>query len=397
MGAKYSLSNFFFEKFMSAVSDIFGEFQTWLDTQPWLRDVSFWGNTAGRWIAALAVFVIVLLLLYALRGFLSRRLGYWVGRTSSDWDDAAIQTLKQTRGWFLLTLALFAASQVLQFPDGRNDRFREIIQTIVILALLLQIAFWGNVFIRAALERYAKRKTEDDPAAVTTVSALAFVGKLVLFSLLALLALDNLGIDVTALITGLGVGGIAVALAVQNILGDLLASLSIVFDKPFVLGDFIIVGDKMGTVQKIGLKTTRLKSITGEQLVFSNNDLLQSRIQNFKRMQERRIVFKLGVTYETPRDRLREIPKVIQEIIEAQDEVRFDRAHFAGFGDFSLDFEVVYFVLKPDYNLYMDIQQAINLAIHERFDAMSVEFAFPTQTIVLQRDTTEGRSESAPG
>lgn len=380
---------------MSAVNDFFGELQKWLDTQPWLRDVSFWGNTAGRWIAAIAVFFLVLAILYGIRAFLTRRVASWAGRTSSDWDDAAIQTLQETRGWFLLLLALFAASLVLQFPEGRNERIREIIQTVAILALLLQAAFWGNVFIRAVLERYARRKTED-PAAVTTVSALAFVGKLVLFSLLALLALDNLGIDVTALITGLGVGGIAVALAVQNILGDLLASLSIVFDKPFVLGDFIIVGDKMGTVQKIGLKTTRLKSISGEQLVFSNNDLLQSRIQNFKRMEERRVVFKLGVTYDTPRERLKEIPGVVRAIIESQDQVRFDRAHFAGFGDFSLNFEIVYYVLQPDYNLYMDIQQVINLAIHERFEAMSVEFAFPTQTVQLRGDSPPPTEEMAP-
>jgi small-conductance mechanosensitive channel len=371
---------------MLSANPFLEQLRSWIDSQPWLRDYEFLGNTAGRWLLAFALLVVTTLILLTLRSFLSRRIGHWVGRTENDWDDAAVHTLRETRGWFLLLLAVFIASTVLTFPDAGGQRIREVLQTIVILALLLQIAFWGNVFIKAALERYAKRKAADDPAAVTTVSALAFVGKLILFSLLVLLALDNLGIDVTALITGLGVGGIAVALAVQNILGDLLASLSIVFDKPFVLGDFIIVGDKMGTVEKIGLKTTRLKSISGEQLVFSNNDLLQSRIQNYKRMQERRVVFKLGVTYETPREQLREIPTVIQEVIESQNEIRFDRAHFASFGDFSLDFEVVYFVLKPDYNLYMDIQQAINLAIHERFEAMSVEFAFPTQTIQLQRD-----------
>ncbi len=360
--------------------------RAWLDAQPWLRDYEFLGNTAGRWLLAVTLLVISTLILLTLRSFLSRRIGRWVGHTANEWDDAAVETLKETRGWFLFVLALFIGSTVLTFPEAHGQRIREILQTVVILALLLQLAFWGNVFIKAALERYARRKAVEDPAAVMTVSALAFVGKLILFSLLVLLALDNLGIDVTALITGLGVGGIAVALAVQNILGDLLASLSIVFDKPFVLGDFIIVGDKMGTVEKIGLKTTRLKSISGEQLVFSNNDLLQSRIQNYKRMQERRVVFKLGVTYETPRERLREIPGVIQDIIQSQSEVRFDRAHFAAFGDFSLDFEVVYYVLKPDYNLYMDVQQAIHLAIHERFEAMSVEFAFPTRTIQLQRD-----------
>ena len=202
--------------------------------------------------------------------------------------------------------------------------------------------------------------------------------------LVALVALDTAGIDITALVAGLGVGGIAVALAVQNILGDLFASLSIVLDKPFVIGDFIIVGDMMGTVEHIGMKTTRVRSLSGEQLVFSNTDLLSSRIRNYKRMQERRALFRFGVTYQTSRDLLARIPEVVREVIEGRDETRFDRAHFAGFGDSSLDFEVVYYMLVPDYNAYMDTQQAVNLELVGRFEEIGIDFAYPTRTVFVE-------------
>jgi small-conductance mechanosensitive channel len=175
-----------------------------------------------------------------------------------------------------------------------------------------------------------------------------------------------------------------VALAAQNILGDLFASLSIVLDKPFVMGDFIIVGSQMGTVEKVGLKTTRVRALSGEQLIFANTDLLQSRIQNFKRMQERRVVFTIGVLYETPREKLAEIPRIIREIVESQDGTRFDRSHFKEFGDFSLNFETVYYVQVPDYNVYMDVQQAINLAMFERLAAEGIEFAYPTQKLYVR-------------
>jgi small-conductance mechanosensitive channel len=212
---------------------------------------------------------------------------------------------------------------------------------------------------------------------------------------LLLMALANLDVEIGPLLTGLGVGGIAVALAVQNILGDLFASLSIVLDKPFVIGDFIIVGDLMGTVEYVGLKTTRVRSLSGEQLVFANSDLLNARIRNFKRMHERRVVFTVGVTYQTPRAQLAEIPTMIREIVEGQEKARFDRAHFKGYGAFSIDFETVFYVLDPDYNLYMDVQQAINLALHERFEEHGIEFAYPTQTLFVEK--VEGLQPAAAG
>ena len=204
-----------------------------------------------------------------------------------------------------------------------------------------------------------------------------------IWSVIALVALDSLGINVTTVVAGLGIGGVAVALAVQNILGDLFASLSIILDKPFVMGDFLIIDEHMGSVEYIGLKTTRIRSLSGEQLIFSNSDLLKSRIRNYGRMFERRVVFNLGVTYSTPRDKLRRIPEIIRDAINAQEKTRFDRSHFMKYGDYALQFETVYYVKSPDYNIYMDIQQSIYFAIHEAFEREQIDFAYPTQKLLV--------------
>ena len=255
---------------------------------------------------------------------------------------------------------------------------------VVIVTALIQMALWALVGLQVAIEEYRKQQLAKDPASVTTLNILNFIGKILIWSIVFLLILDNLGVNITALVAGLGVGGIAVALALQTILGDLFASLSIVLDKPFVVGDFLIVADLMGAVEYVGLKTTRLRSLSGEQLVFSNSDLLNSRIRNYGRMFERRVVFKIGVTYQTPRETLIKIPIIIREAIEQQDMTRFDRSHFMEYGNSALVFESVYYVLGSDYNIYMDIQQAINLRIHERFEEEDIEFAYPTQTLFIQ-------------
>jgi small-conductance mechanosensitive channel len=230
---------------------------------------------------------------------------------------------------------------------------------------------------------HRERRLKEDPASVTTISALGLLARVVVWVLVILLILTNAEVKIGPLLAGLGVGGIAVALAVQTVLKDLLASLSILLDKPFVVGDFLIVGDLMGAVEHIGLKTTRIRSLSGEQLVFSNNDLLESRVRNFGRMRERRVVFKLGVTYQTTRDQLAKIPGIIKAAIASQAKTRFDRSHFNEYGNFSLNVETVYYVGVPDYNTYMDVQQAINLAINEQFEKEGIEFAYPTQTIFL--------------
>ena len=347
-----------------------------------LLDISIARNSLETWLIALSisagVFIAVVILRYVLCKQLAR-----LAKHHSDVAAFAVflEIIKKTNWLFIIILVLMLGSLVLKVPDKTH----KIIQTIMIVALLVQVGLWATAALRVGMARYRQEQLSKDPASVTTLNLLNFIGRVVIWTIVLLVVLDNLGVNITALVAGLGVGGIAVALALQTILGDLFASLSIVLDKPFVVGDFLIVGDLMGSVEYVGLKTTRLRSLSGEQLVFSNSDLLHSRIRNYGRMYERRVPFDIGVTYQTPRDKLELIPTIIRNAIEQQAKTRFDRSHFKQYGDFALVFESVYYVLGPDYNQYMDIQQAINLHIHARFEQEGIEFAYPTQTLFVQQ------------
>ena len=357
-----------------------------------LSTFTVYQNTLIQWGIAFALVVGVFLGLRLLLGQVIRRLSLLASRSENEADDLVVKLIDRTKWLVLLAVAIYAGSLALTLPTDVES----LISSFVVIALLVQLAVWGSEFLTFWIDRQIEQRIEDDAATATTLSALHFIGKLVLWAVVFLLALANLGIDISALIAGLGVGGIAVALAVQGLLTDLFASLSIVMDKPFVIGDFVIVGQEMGTIEHIGLKTTRVRSLTGEQLVFSNNDLLNSRIHNYKRMQERRILFTIGVTYDTPADKLERIPEMIREIVEAQELARFDRSHFKSFGDFALIFETVYYVLSSEYTVYMDIQQAINLALYRRFEDESIEFAFPTQTLYLRHESGPSEAPAAP-
>jgi len=350
-----------------------------MDVQQFL-DYEFLGNTVSRWAQALGYAAAVIVALYIARAVIVSRLGALAKKTSTQWDDLIIAVLSKTRFFIIAVFGAGMGAQLLDVPGGAES----VIDAVSSIAILLQAGVWGHAAISFLIENHGDPK-ERDGATVTVVNSLGFLGKLILWVVVLLFALDNIGVKVTALVTGVGIGGIAVALAVQNILGDLFASLSIVLDKPFVVGDFIIVDDYLGAVEHIGLKTTRVRSLSGEQIVFSNNDLLSSRLRNYGRMFQRRVVFALGVTYQTPREHLQKIPGLIREAIEAQEKTRFDRSHFKDYGDFSLNFETVYYVLDRDYNTYMDIQQAINLHIHESFEKLGVEFAYPTQTVFVEK------------
>jgi small-conductance mechanosensitive channel len=338
-------------------------------------------NELQTWLISATIAVAIFLVAGVIRYVSGRQLARLTERNKVLIWPVLLTVVRKTSWLFIFLVALFIGSLVLELPAGS----REIFATVVVVALILQAGLWGAAAMHVMLEEYREQQLEKDPARVTTLNVLSFIGKIILWSIVLLLVLDNLGVNITALVAGLGVGGIAVALAVQTVLGDLFASLSIVLDKPFVVRDFLIVGDLLGSVEYVGLKTTRLRSLSGEQLVFSNSDLLNSRIRNFGRMYERRVSFDLGVTYQTPREKIILIPKIIQEAVEAQDKTRFDRSHFKQYGDFALLFESVYYVQGPDYNLYMDIQQAINLQIHERFEQEGIEFAYPTQTLFVQQ------------
>jgi len=348
---------------------------------------TFYGNSLAQWAVSLLVMVLTLVGLLIIRNIIVTRLKSLATRTKTQIDDVILNLLRSTRFIVLLVLAVYIGSLFLTLPE----KLTEILKIIVVLTLIFQAALWGNSFINWWVENYKKRKMEKDPAEATAIGALGFVSKLSLWALVGLLALDNMGVDITGLIAGLGITGIAVALALQNILGDLFASLSIVLDKPFVIGDFIIVDNFLGTVEHVGLKTTRVRSLYGEQLVFSNSDLLNSRIRNYKRMYERRVVFTIGVTYQTPAEKLEKIPRIIREAIEAQENARFDRAHFKEFGDFSLNYEIVYYVTQPDYIVYMDIQQAINLILVRKFEEEGIEFAYPTQTLFVSMENSQSQ------
>jgi small-conductance mechanosensitive channel len=347
-----------------------------------LLEKNLYNNTVKEWLIALSILLVVFFLAGIMKRLIYGQLNKIASRTDTVWDDLAAELINRIKPFFLLTIACYFGSLSLSVPETIAD----IISKLVAIVILIQLAILGTHIISFWVDRQKKQKKELDAAAVTTFTAVGFIIRIILWSIILLIALDNLGVDVTALITGLGISGVAVALAVQNILGDLFASFSIVLDKPFVIGDFIIVDDYLGTVEHIGLKTTRVRSLSGEQLIFSNADLLRSRVRNYKRMYERRVVFSVGVVYQTPYEKLKQIPTLIQEIIEAQEHVRFDRAHFKQYGAYSLDFEIVYWVKNPDYNVYMNIQQAINLAIFQRFEKEEIEFAYPTQSLYISRE-----------
>lgn len=331
---------------------------------------------------ALGVASIVLAGLWFARGLIRRRYARLARTPETELLEIPLGAASRTALPFMLVVAAFAGLM----SYGIEGRPATLLRSVTMIALFWQAGLWASTAAVAWLAHRRALMLEDDKAVAGSVGIIRFIVRVAIWAVVLLLTLDNLGIDITALVAGLGIGGIAVALALQNVLGDLLASLSIALDRPFVIGDFLIIGEHMGSVEYIGIKSTRLRSLSGEQIVMSNADLLASRLRNYGRMQERRVVFQLGVTYETPREKLMQLPTLLRSIIESQEGVRFDRAHFASYGDFSLDFEIVYYVLSADYGRYMDVQQAINFRIHEEFEALGVGFAYPTQTLWIARD-----------
>ncbi len=339
-------------------------------------DVIFLNNTVLSWLTALGIALGTMLALHLVKKVVVHRLGIIAARTDTKLDDVAVAALQATKPLVIVIMGLYAGSTVLALPVAAKlfaTRF-------AIVTGLIQAAIWGNTALRAYLTEYYGNNASD-PARATSAAAVGFIARMVLWIVILLMILDNLGVNITTLVASLGIGGIAVALAVQNILGDLFASLSIVLDKPFVIGDFVIVDKFLGTIEYVGLKTTRIRSLSGEQLVFSNADLLKSRLQNMTRMNRRRVVFGFGVTFATPTATLRAIPPMLTEVVKAQQQISFDRAHFSGIGPSSYNFEVVYWVESPDYLRYMDIQQEIYLQLLDRLAEQDIQLALPAQTM----------------
>lgn len=349
-----------------------------------LLEQVWFGATVLEWLIAAATLTGVYLGLAAIRHIAIKRLGAIAARSPNKFDDLTVDIIRRTRQYLLFLIAVHAAARVVPLPDS----FDRVLRVVTILALLLQAGRWGNGVISFMVTHYSRQRG-DDIGSTATIKAIGYAAMFGLWAILLITALGAFGINVTALVTGLGIGGIAIALAVQNILGDLFAALAIVVDKPFVVGEFIQTENVIGTVEHIGLKTTRIRSLSGEQIAVSNADLLKSRIRNYKRMHERRILFHLDVTYDTPAEKVERIPGMIREIIQARDITRFDRCHFLSYAESSLRIETVYFILDRDFNKYADVQHAVNLAILRRFAEEGIEFAFPTRTLYqVQAETT---------
>ncbi len=339
---------------------------------------TYFGNTILNYIIALGIFIVGIIAVKIFKSIVLKRLKTWSESTETKLDDLLVRGIQKTVVPLLYLGAFYLAIEYLKIdPDtmGIINKIAVIIFTFLLLRTISSV-------IRFSLGAYVRKKGGEESREKELRGISTIIG-LIIWTVGLVFLLDNLGFRVSAVITGLGIGGIAVALAAQAILGDLFAYFVIFFDRPFEIGDFITVGDKAGSIEYIGLKTTRVRSLSGEQLVFSNKDLTDSRIHNYKKMERRRVVFQLGVIYQTTLEQVKEIPGIVKKIIEKQEDVAFDRAHFAKYGDFSLNFEFVYYVISSDYNKYMDIQQAINLEIYKDFEEKGIEFAYPTQTLLM--------------
>lgn len=306
-------------------------------------------------------------------------------KTSTDIDDVLIDAVRGVRAWVYTLVALYVAIQPFTLPEWID----KVTTGIFLFAIVWQAIEVAVCFIDYATARFLE-KDEDgdgviDPNAATASHMVALIARIVLWALGGLFVLSNLGIEITSLIAGLGIGGIAIAFALQGILSDLFASFSIYFDKPFRVGDFVMIGTDSGTVERIGIKSTRLRTLQGEELVVSNAELTTARVNNFKKLEERRIVMNFGITYETSYDLVKEVPNMVTRIFEVIDGARLDRVHFTTFGDSALLYEAVYYVESADYTKYLDIQQKVNFDLMDKFAELGIEFAYPTQTVHVKK------------
>lgn len=347
-------------------------------------DEQYWNNTVQDYLIVLATILLGMIIVKLFKRTILNRLKKLAEKTAGNLDDYIVESIENYIIPAIYFTIIYSGILSLELPDKVRSGI-SVAYTVVLT--FYAVSLISNI-IRLSLRSYA-RQQENGEEKVKQLGGILLIINIVAWGMGLVFLFDNLGYDVTAIITGLGIGGIAIALAAQNILGDLFNYFVIFFDRPFEIGDFLVIDQKNGIVDKIGLKTTRIKTLSGEQLVVANSDLTNSRIHNFKKMTRRRIVFSIGVSYETPLDILKKIPEMLKEAVLAQEQVAVDRAHFQKFGESSLDFEVVYFIESPDYNLYMDIQQEINFAIMEKFEAHDIVIAFPTRTLYVRNENEQ--------
>lgn len=338
-----------------------------------LGQAVYYGNTLAAWTKAVLTFALWFTVAPLARAFIARRVRSRIATHPVAFLLLMRTLIDSTARVFMVAVATYLALRWLKTPL-KVDRFMD---TTILVVVWWQIGHWLSAIVRHAIDTRRGREAAGADGAAS-LNILRFVGVMVAWLVAFLMLLTNLGIKIGPLVAGLGIGGIAIALAVQNLLGDLFASLSIALDKPFRVGDFLVIGEEKGTVEQIGIKSTRLRSLSGEQIVISNGDLLKSRVRNYGLLYERRGSFSISIVYETPRATVREVPALIEAAIRAQPKTRFERAHFASFGSSALLFEAVYFVLDAEYGTFMDIQQAINLQLMDDFAARGIVFAYPT-------------------
>ncbi len=352
----------------------------------------FLGNTLGSLLTAVATIVIAVVIVKLARYFFLKRIKRWVNKTPSIWDDRLVSIVERHVIPIFYLLSVYLAVNQLKLHQLLA---RSIDVILIVLGTFLGVKLITSL-IEYALRLYWLTHHSKNASFEQTIDALLPAIRTIVWAIGFVFLLDNLGFDISAVIASLGIGGVAIALASQGLLQDLFSYFAILFDRPFELKDFIIVGDYLGTVEYVGIKTTRLRSIDGEEIIIANTDLTSSRIRNYKRMKQRRIAFKFGVIYDTNPEQLAAIPQIVEHIINSTENLTFDRAHFLAYGDFSLDFEVVYFVGSSDYTQYMNAQQQINLQLKQEFTQRGIEFAYPTQVNYLHVNNAQlnGNNES---
>lgn len=343
------------------------------------------------WVVAIAVALVTYLVLRTVVGFIAARFRALARRTDGLAGTIVGEALGHTSQVLMLLVALLAGLSTVELPPIRETWLAH--GWVIVIGL--QVALWLNRAIIAWMHQYQARAGTDLRNRATTTT-MALLMRFVMWLTVILAVLANLGINVTALVASLGIGGIAVALALQTILSDLFASLAIAFDKPFVVGDSISFGAISGTVLRVGIKTTRIQAQGGETVIISNTELLKQIVHNSRPMQQRRVAFGFRVAYQTSLEQLAALPQLVAEIVSAIEHTRFDRAHFKGFGESALEYEVVYHVLSPDYALYMDIQQRINLELMRACAARQIRFGYPVRTVQMAGEASEASQAAEP-
>ncbi len=349
----------------------------------------FLGSTVSAWIAMTGTILLAFIIIRIVRVKGIKKIKALALKSKTTWDDFFIATIEKSVIPLLYISTIYFSLNFLVLPKK--------VMEIVHVAYLVAVTFFVLRIISSLFQKFVYtfiRKQENGIGKEKQARGMIIIVNAIIWIIGIIFLIDNLGYNVTTLIAGLGIGGIAIALAAQAILGDLFSYFVIFFDRPFEIGDFVVVDDKSGIIEHIGIKTTRIRTLGGEQLICSNTDLTNARLHNYKRLERRRVIFNLGVTYQTSHQQLSEIPQIVKDIIMSKEKVEFDRGHFSAYGDFSLLFEFVYYILSPEYNVYMDIQQSIYLDIFAAFENRGIEFAYPTQTLFIEPVRTSATSKA---